>query len=60
MPAESAAQQRLMAMALHNPGAIYDKNRGVLSMSKGQLNDFASTPRKSLPKHKKKKLLDYK
>ncbi len=43
MPAKSVAQQRLMAMAEHNPGAVKDKNKGVLAMSKSQLHDFAST-----------------
>lgn len=32
-----------MAIAEHNPSAVSKKNRGVLSMSKGQLHDFAST-----------------
>jgi hypothetical protein len=50
MPAESQAQQRLMAMAEHNPGAVSAKNRGVLKMSHSQLHDFAATKRSSLPK----------
>ena len=32
-----------MAIAEHNPGKLYGKNRGLLKMSKGQLHDFAST-----------------
>lgn len=52
MPAVSKAQQRLMAMALHNPKAVRGENKGVLSMSDKQLSDFASTPTKKLPKHK--------
>jgi uncharacterized protein YjiK len=43
MPAKSAKQRKLMGMAEHNPSAIYKKNRSVLSMSKKQLHDYAST-----------------
>jgi hypothetical protein len=49
MPSTSQAQQRLMAMAEHNPGAVSAKNRGVLKMSHQQLHDFASTSRSGLP-----------
>lgn len=49
MPATSQAQQRLMAVAEHNPGAIAAKNRGVLKMTHSQLHDFAATKRKGLP-----------
>jgi hypothetical protein len=49
MPAESKAQQRLMAIAEHNPSAVSAKNRGVLKMSHKQLHDFAATKRKGLP-----------
>ena len=49
MPATSQKQQRLMAIAEHNPGSISTKNRGVLKMSSQQLHDFASTKRKGLP-----------
>ena len=54
MPAKSQAQQRLMAMAEHNPGAIYDKNKGILGMSKDELHKFSATKRKGLPKKVKK------
>lgn len=53
MPAKSKAQQRLMAIAEHNPGAVKGKNRGVLKMSKQELHDFAATKRKGLPSRKK-------
>ena len=43
MPAKSEKQRRLMAMAEHNPSAVYKENRGVLKMSKSQLHDFAHT-----------------
>jgi hypothetical protein len=43
MPAESRAQQQLMAIAEHNPSKVSKKNRGVLKMSHKQLHDFAAT-----------------
>jgi len=49
MPAKSKAQQRLMAMALHNPDKIQKKNREVLKMGKKSLEDFASTKTGKLP-----------
>jgi hypothetical protein len=57
MPSTSKAQQRLMAIAEHNPSAVSKKNRGVLKMSHQQLHDFAATKRKGLPakvSHKKR------
>lgn len=53
MPAESKDQQRLMAIGEYNPSEVYAKNRGILKMSHQQLHDFASTPRKGLPKKAK-------
>jgi hypothetical protein len=44
-----------MAVAEHNPSAVYAKNRGVLSMSHQQLRDFASTKEKGLPHYVKPK-----
>lgn len=49
MPAVSTAQRRLMALAEHNPSAVYGRNRGVLKMSHGQLHDFAATKEKGKP-----------
>lgn len=49
MPAVSQAQQRLMAMAEHDPQAVRKENRGVLDMSHTQLHDYAATPRRGLP-----------
>jgi len=43
-----------MAIAAHHPSEVYAHNRGVLSMSKDQLRDFASTSEKGLPKKAKK------
>ena len=42
-PATSTAQRQLMAIAEHHPSEVYKANRGVLSMSKSQLHDFAAT-----------------
>jgi len=52
MPATSQAQQRMMAIAEHNPSALYAKNRSALGMTKAQLHDFAATKRKGLPARK--------
>lgn len=49
MRATSQAQQRVMAIALHNPGKLYKRNRGLLNMGKGELRKFAKTKRKGLP-----------
>jgi hypothetical protein len=53
MPAKSEAQRRLMAIAEHHPSQVNKENRGVLSMSHGQLHDFAAT--KGLKARKVKK-----
>jgi hypothetical protein len=52
MPAASVAQRRLMAMAEHNPAAVFKKNRGVLKMGVKSLRDFAKTSEKGLPQKK--------
>ncbi len=52
MPATSVAQRRLFAIAEHDPGKLHKANRGLLSMSKSKLSDWASTPEKGLPKKK--------
>jgi hypothetical protein len=49
MPAVSKAQQQATAIAEHDPEKLNPENRGLLSMSKAQLHDFASTPVKKLP-----------
>ncbi len=44
MPAKSAAQRELFAIAEHNPKSLFPKNKRILgSMSKDQMHDFAST-----------------
>ena len=41
-----------MAIAEHNPGKLYKRNRGLLGMDHSQLHDFAATPTKDLPEKK--------
>lgn len=55
MPATSQKQQMMMAIAKHEPGKLFARNRGVLKMGKGKLGEFASTPRKGLPKKAKRR-----
>ena len=55
MPAKSKAQQEAMAIAEHSPSKLYGRNKGLLSMSKSQLHDFAATKRKGLPEKAKSK-----
>ena len=43
MPAKSAKQRMMMAIAEHEPEKLYKRNRGVLSMSKGEMHKFAAT-----------------
>ena len=52
MPATSKKQQKLMAIAEHNPDALYKKNKGVAKMSHQQLHDFAHTKTSKLPESK--------
>jgi hypothetical protein len=53
MPAVSQKQQRLFAIAEHNPSALHAENEGLASLSHKTLHDFAATPRKGLPVTKK-------
>ncbi len=39
-----------MAIAKSDPDKLYARNAGLKKMSKEQLSDFASTPRKGLPR----------
>jgi hypothetical protein len=43
MPAKTEKQRRFMAIALHQPGKLYKKNRSVLKMSREELHKFASS-----------------
>jgi hypothetical protein len=54
MPAKSVAQRKAIAIAEHAPNKLYDRNKGLLGMTQGQMHDFAATPEKGLPQKKKK------
>ena len=54
MSSQSKSQQEAMAIAEHNPSKLLPRNRGLLKMSHQQLHDFAATPRKGLPRYKRK------
>lgn len=60
MPAQSKAQQKAAGMALAakrgelDPATLKGAARQMfLSMSEQQLEDYAATPRKDLPEHKR-------
>ena len=55
MPATSKAQQRIFAIAEHNPKQLFKKNKGLLKMGKKKLHDFAATPTSTLPERVKVK-----
>ena len=54
MPAKSKAQREAMAIAEHEPAKLYKRNKGLSSMTKKQLHEFAETKEKGLPKKIKK------
>jgi hypothetical protein len=47
--------RRAAAIAEHHPEELYGRNRALLSMSREQLHEFASTPEKGLPERTKPK-----
>jgi len=49
VPAKSQAQQRLFAVAEHDPDKLYPQNKRLASLGKSKLHDFAATKRSSLP-----------
>ena len=53
MPSVSKKQRKLFGLAEHHPEKVSAKNKGVLSMSKKSMHDFASTKEKGLPSKKK-------
>ena len=55
MPAKSVAQRRAIAIAEHEPGKLYARNKGLLSMDKSDMHDFAASKEKGLPMKAKKK-----
>ena len=48
MPAKSSNQRIAAAIAEHAPGKLYKRNRGMLKMSKSQLSEYASKPKKKI------------
>ncbi len=54
MPAVSKKQRIAMAIAEHHPDQVFERNKGMLDMTQGQLHDFASTKEKNLPVKVKK------
>jgi hypothetical protein len=52
MPSESVAQRRATAIAKHHPEQLYERNRGLLKMSKSDLRDYARTKESGLPRKK--------
>lgn len=50
-PARSRAQQRLFAIAEHNPSALYAKNRSLAKLPQQTLHEFAATKQSKLPAH---------
>ena len=53
MPAKSKAQRKMMAIALHAPEKLHARNRAAASMSKTDLEHFASTKETNLPARSK-------
>ena len=53
MPAPSKSMRRLAAIALHHPEDVYPENRSILKMDREDLEEYASTKEKGLPKKKK-------
>lgn len=51
VPAESRAQQEVMAIAEHHPEKLHAENKGLLKMSHKQLHDFAATSHRGLPNY---------
>lgn len=52
MPATSKAQRKAIAIAEHQPGKLYDRNKGLLKMKRKDMHDFASTKEKGLVSRK--------
>lgn len=50
MPSVSEKQRKMMAIAEHAPGKLFARNKGALTMSHGQLHDFAVKPKSYMPK----------
>jgi hypothetical protein len=52
MPATSRKQQIAAAIAEHEPGKLFKRNRGLLSMKKYDLRKYAATKKKKSLKEK--------
>jgi len=50
MPAKSLAQQRLFAIAEHEPSKLNSENKSLGRLSKDKLHEFAATKTKGLPR----------
>ena len=46
MPSSSEKQREAMAIAEHEPGKLYARNKGMKKMTHSQLHDFAKKPLK--------------
>lgn len=55
MPAVSKKARRAWAIAEHHPEQLHARNRGMLSATRKQQHEFASTPEKGLPMRNRKK-----
>jgi hypothetical protein len=55
MPAVSRSQQRLFAIAEHEPGKLHKQNKKLASLSHKVLHEFASGSTKGKPMHVKGK-----
>ncbi len=52
MPARSPAQQRLFAIAEHDPGALRPENKSLAKLPKKTLHEFAATKRYQMTSEK--------
>lgn len=60
MPAKSKKPRRAMAIAKHHPEKLYKRNRGMLSMRKAELHEYATSKEKGLPARAKKRRKHFK
>ena len=57
MPATSEKQRKMMMVAEHEPEKLYERNRGVLSMTQGQMHDFATKKKRTMGEHMRRKVM---
>lgn len=55
MPANSIKQRRAAAIAEHEPGELYARNKGMAKMKRGVLHEYAETREAGLPLRKGKR-----